>query len=217
MSTKPLATLFIVVLGVFLCGCESTYYSAMEEVGYHKRDILIDRIEQAQEAQIEGQEQFKSALEQFKSVVNFDGGELEEVYNQLNDEYENSVEAAEEISNRIEKVDSVASALFDEWSDELDQYTSTNLRRDSERKLKETQRRYKNLLNAMRKTEKSIDPVLNTLRDNTLYLKHNLNARAISSLKNELGTVNKNVNALIDNMEQAIRESDAFIKQLKQG
>ncbi|MDG1772512.1 MAG: DUF2959 domain-containing protein [Oceanicoccus sp.] len=217
MSTKPLAILFIVVLGVFLCGCESTYYSAMEEVGYHKRDILIDRIEQAQEAQIEGQEQFKSALEQFKSVVNFDGGELEEVYNQLNDEYENSVEAAEEISNRIEKVDSVASALFDEWSDELDQYTSTNLRRDSERKLKETQRRYKNLLNAMRKTEKSIDPVLNTLRDNTLYLKHNLNARAISSLKNELGTVNKNVNALIDNMEQAIRESDAFIKQLKQG
>ncbi|MCP3909037.1 MAG: DUF2959 domain-containing protein [Oceanicoccus sp.] len=217
MSTKPLAILFIVVLGVFLCGCESTYYSAMEEVGYHKRDILIDRIEQAQEAQIEGQEQFKSALEQFKSVVNFDGGELEEVYNQLNDEYENSVEAAEEISNRIEKVDSVASALFDEWSDELNQYTSTNLRRDSERKLKETQRRYKNLLNAMRKTEKSIDPVLNTLRDNTLYLKHNLNARAISSLKNELGTVNKNVNALIDNMEQAIRESDAFIKQLKQG
>lgn len=217
MSTKPLAILFIVVLGVFLCGCESTYYSAMEEVGYHKRDILIDRIEQAQEAQIEGQEQFKSALEQFKSVVNFDGGELEEVYNQLNDEYENSVEAAEEISNRIEKVDSVASALFDEWSDELDQYTSTNLRRDSERKLKETQRRYKNLLNAMRKTEKSIDPVLNTLRDNTLYLKHNLNARAISSLKNELGTVNKNINALIDNMEQAIRESDAFIKQLKQG
>ena len=216
--TKVLSsTLFIIVLSVFLSGCESTYYSAMEEVGYHKRDILIDRIEEAQEAQVEGQEQFKSALEQFKSVVNFDGGELEEVYNQLNDEYESSVEAAEEISSRIEKVDSVANALFDEWDDELSEYTSSNLRRDSERKLKETQRRYKNLLAAMRKTEKSIDPVLNTLRDNTLYLKHNLNARAISSLKNELGTVNKNVTALIGNMEKAIQESDAFIKELKQG
>ncbi|ARN72966.1 DNA repair protein [Oceanicoccus sagamiensis] len=211
------SSLLIIMLSVLLSGCESTYYSALEEVGYHKRDILIDRIEEAQEAQVEGQEQFKSALEQFKSVVNFDGGELEEVYQQLNDEYESSVDAAEEISNRIESVDSVANALFDEWSDELGEYTNANLRRDSERKLKETKRRYKNLLSAMRKTEKSIDPVLNTLRDNTLYLKHNLNARAISSLKNELGTVNKNVTALISNMEQAIKESDAFIKELKQG
>ncbi len=217
MSKLMSSSLFILAVSVFLQGCESTYYSAMEEVGYHKRDILIDRIEEAQEAQVEGQEQFKSALEQFKSVVNFDGGELEEVYNQLNDEYESSVEAAEEISSRIESVDSVANALFDEWGDELSEYTNANLRRDSERKLKETQRRYKNLLSAMRKTEKSIDPVLNTLRDNTLYLKHNLNARAISSLKNELGTVNKNVAALIGNMEKAIQESDAFIKELKQG
>jgi hypothetical protein len=207
----------LLLISLMLAGCESTYYSAMEEVGFHKRDILIDRIEAAQEAQVDGQEQFESALQQFKSVANFEGGELEDIYNQLNDEYEKSVDASQNISDRIEKVDHVANALFDEWNDELSQYSSANLRRDSEQKLKATQRRYKNLLSAMRKAEKSITPVLETLRDNTLYLKHNLNARAISSLKGELNTINDNVSTLITAMEKAIQESDTFIKQLKEG
>lgn len=208
---------FIFIAAILLTGCETTYYNTMEKVGIHKRDILIDRIEDAQQAQKEGQEQFKSALEQFKSVANFDGGDLEDFYQQLNNEYGNSVEAAEDITTRIEKVDSVANALFEEWEDELDDYTNASFRRDSQRQLKSTKARYSRLLNAMRKAEKSIDPVLNILRDNTLYLKHNLNARAISSLKGEVSSVNANVSTLLRNMEKAINESDSFIKQLKDG
>lgn len=207
----------ILPISLLLTGCESTYYSAMEEIGFHKRDILIDRLEEAQEAQQEGQEQFKNALEQFKSVVNFDGGNLEKTYNRLNDELENSEETAEDIRSHIDAVDSVANALFDEWNDELGQYTNATLRRNSEQQLKTTQRRYKQLLTAMRKAEKSIDPVLNTLRDNTLYLKHNLNARAVSSLRGELSSINSNVSTLIKAMEKAIQESSTFIAQLKNG
>lgn len=214
---KHCKTIALIVTLLLLSACESTYYSAMEEIGYHKRDILIDRIEDAQLAQEEGQQQFKSALEQFKATVDFDGGELESVYQSLNDEYENSVDAAENISERIDKVDSVASALFDEWQQELDLYTSANLRRDSQQQLKATQRRYQNLLTSMRKAEKTIAPVLNILRDNTLYLKHNLNARAITSLKAELGNINNNVTKLINAMELAIQESDKFIGELKKG
>lgn len=210
-----LKSLFITASLLTLASCQSTYFSALESVGIHKREILIDRIEDAQEAQVDGQEQFKNALERFKSVVNFDGGELEKNYTLLNDEFEQSEKAAATIRDRIDSVDSVAEALFEEWESELDQYTNTNLRRDSLRQLKDTQRRYGKLLTAMRKAEKSIDPVLDTLRDNVLYLKHNLNARAISSLKNELSSVNRNVNTLIKAMDQAISESDSFIKQLK--
>lgn len=216
-SMRTILVLLLTPALLLISSCESTYYSAMEEMGFHKRDILIDRIEEAQKAQVDGQEQFKSALEQFKTVVNFEGGNLEKVYNRLNDELKDSEEAAEEIRNRIDSVDSVANALFEEWQDELGQYSNANFRRDSERQLKETQRRYQRLLSAMRKAEKSIDPVLNTLRDNTLYLKHNLNARAISSLKGELSSVNNNVSTLINAMEKAIKESDTFIRQLKNG
>jgi GH15 family glucan-1,4-alpha-glucosidase len=202
---------------ISLTACETVVYDALEKVGYHKRDILIDRIDAAQASQTEGQEQFKSALEQFKSVINFDGGDLEVTYDQLNDEYEASVDAADEIHDRIDSVKNVADALFDEWQEELEQYSNASLRRDSERQLKNTRRRYSKVLGAMRRAEKAIDPVLASLKDNTLYLKHNLNARAIASLKNELGTVDNDVNALLTAMQQAINESNAFIDELRGG
>lgn len=202
---------------ISLTACETVVYDALEKVGYHKRDILIDRIDAAQGSQTEGQEQFKSALEQFKSVINFDGGDLEVTLDLLNDEYEASVDAADEIHDRINSVESVADALFDEWQDELEQYSNASLRRDSERQLKDTRRRYSKVLGAMRRAENAIDPVLASLKDNTLYLKHNLNARAIASLKNELGTVDNDVNALLTAMQQAINESNAFIDELRGG
>jgi DNA-binding ferritin-like protein len=207
--------ILLLSLSLLLTACETTYFSAMEQVGFHKRDILVDRIEAAQEAQQEGQEQFKTALEQFKEVVNFDGGKLEEVYNRLNDSYEDSVEAADTISSRIDKVDSVANALFDEWEDEIDEYSNQNFKHSSQQQLRGTKTRYSRLLRAMRKAESSIEPVLVTLKDNTLFLKHNLNARAISSLKGELSNVNQQVSSLISNMEKAIQESDKFIKELQ--
>lgn len=198
-----------------LVGCQSAYYSAMEKVGYHKRDILVDRVEDAQDSQKDAQEQFKSALEQFKSTVQFDGGKLEKVYNQLNDEYNESKEAAEAVSERIEKVDSVAQALFDEWQDELEEYSNARLKQQSAEQLRETRRQYSKLIRSMRKAEDKMKPFLTAFNDNVLFLKHNLNASAISSLKGELLNIQRNVDGLIKEMGKSIDESDQFIKSLK--
>lgn len=198
----------------FLSGCETTYINTMEQFGVHKRDILADRIVDVQEAQADGQQEFRSALEQFRSVINVEGGELEKQYDKLQSAYDDSEAAAEKISKRIDKVESVAEALFDEWDDELDQYTNQRLRADSERKLRETQRGYEQVMRAMRASEKSLTPVLNALRDNTLYLKHNLNASAIGALRGEYRNVNSNVEQLLKAMEKSIAESNAFIKTL---
>lgn len=202
---------------LLLASCESAYYDTMEQFGVHKREILVDRIEDAQVAQEDGQEQFKNALEQFQAVVNFDGGDLETIYNRLDAEYEDSVDAADTIRDRIKAVESVADALFGEWETELNQYSSAALRRDSERQLNQTRRRYDRLMTAMRSAEDTIDPVLDSLKDNVLYLKHNLNARAIASLKGELSTVNDDVENLINAMQRAINESNAFIEQMREG
>ena len=211
-----LAKIISAAVLILLASCESVYYDTMEQFGIHKREILIDRIEDAQDAQEDGQEQFKDALEQFQAVVNFDGGDLEVVYNKLNDEYEDSEEAAETIRERIDQVEDVAEDLFDEWTAELEQYSNAALRRDSERQLRETRRRYERLISSMRRAEQTIDPVLASLKDNVLYLKHNLNARAIASLKGELSTVNQDVENLISAMQRAIAESNAFIEDMQQ-
>ena len=137
---KKLITLTsIILIAAFISSCQSAYYSAMETVGYHKREILVDRVEDANEAQEDAQEEFQSALDQFRSVVEFDGGELESQYNKLNGKYEDSVDAAELVSDRIEGIENVAGALFKEWQKELDEYSSPRLRADSARKLSETE------------------------------------------------------------------------------
>lgn len=198
-----------------LAGCETAYINTMEKFGVHKREILADRIVDVQEAQEEGQEQFRSALEQFRAVIDVEGGELERQYDKLQKAFEDSESAAEEISERIDKVESVAEALFDEWDAELDQYSNQRLRADSERTLRKTRQSYTQVMQAMRRSEQSLEPVLNALRDNTLYLKHNLNASAIGALRNEYRSVDNNVAQLIKAMEKSIAESNSFIKELE--
>lgn len=177
----------------------------------HKRDILVERVEEARDAQQEGREQFRSALEQYRSVIAFEGGELEEYYDQLKAEFEDSERAAETISKRIGRIEDVGEDLFEEWEKEIETYTSEALKSDSQRKLNATRRNYSRLIEVMRDSEKRLEPALNTMRDQVLHLKHNLNAQAIASIKGESATVIRDVDALLQAMQKSIQEADAFL------
>ena len=204
-----------VVLLSFLGGCSSTYYSAMEKVGVHKRDIMVDRVEAAQESQKEAQEEFASALEQFDSVVKLEDTDLNRAYEKLNGEYEDIKDAAADVSTRIDSIQDVAYALFDEWQEELELYKSDSLRRSSKQKMDKTRTRYKSMMASMERAEKSMEPVLATFQDNVLFLKHNLNAQAIGSLKGEFTNLKSDINELIEQMNSAIQSSDTFIEGLQ--
>ena len=208
--------LLILPLLLSVTACQSAYYSAMEKVGVHKRDILVDRVEEAQQSQQDAQQQFKSALEQFSSLIKFDGGDLQRVYEATDSEYQACSAAAEEVSKRINSIEAVADALFDEWQEELEQYTNTKLKQDSATKLTSTKKQYNSLLKTMRRAEQSMQPVLASLKDNTLYLKHNLNAKAIGALQGEFNSVQKDINRLIADMNNAIAQSEQFVATLKQ-
>ncbi|WP_417356923.1 DUF2959 domain-containing protein [Gallaecimonas pentaromativorans] len=210
MRALPLA--FATLL--LLTGCQSAYYATMEKVGIHKRDILSDRVEAAGEAQEEAQQQFKDALEHFRAVVKVDGGDLEDRYDDLSAQYDAAEQSAKNVTERINAVQDVAEALFDEWQDELDQYSSPTLRAASAKTLSDTKARYQRLIKAMRKAEAKMPPVLAKFHDQVLFLKHNLNARAIGSLKGELGSIEQQVSNLVSEMQKAISESERFIQQL---
>jgi len=206
--------MLIVTISILLVGCSSAYYGTMEKLGYHKRDLMVNRVESARDAQQEAKEQFESALEKFSHVLKVDGGELEEKYEQLKTAYDKSNARAETVRDRIGAVEDVSEALFEEWQAELDQYTSDSLRRSSARKLKQTRRQYTQLIGAMKRAEKKMEPVLSAFHDQVLFLKHNLNARAIASLQTELVSVEAEVNSLIRDMEASIKEADAFINAM---
>ncbi|MDT4288572.1 DUF2959 domain-containing protein [Methylomonas sp. MO1] len=205
--------LFLLTFG--LAACSSAYYSGLEKIGIPKREVMVHRVEKARDTQEETKQQFKSALERFTVMTNFKGGDLEATYNKLNGEYEASVKKAEEVNKRIADIEDVSSALFSEWETELVQYSNAALKRNSQQKLTATKAHYQQLIAAMRKAETKIEPVLNVFRDQVLYLKHNLNAQAIASLKGQLDSVKSDVSALVLEMEKSINEADAFIKTME--
>ncbi|MGR9114561.1 MAG: DUF2959 domain-containing protein [Gammaproteobacteria bacterium] len=200
---------------VFLIACSSMYYSGLEKIGIPKREVMVYRVEKARDTQEATKEQFKSALEQFTAVTRFQGGELESTYNKLNSEYEASVSKAEEVHKRISDIEDVSDALFSEWEDEIAQYSSSTLKRSSQQKLNATQRHYQQLISSMKEAEAKIEPVLTVFKDQVLFLKHNLNAQAIASLKGELRTIEADVSSLIGAMEKSINEANAFIKTME--
>jgi len=208
-------SIMLLLCVVSIASCQKAYYNAMEKVGVHKRDILVDRVEEARDSQAEAKEEFANALERFASVVNFDGGELQTAYDRLNASYETCRDQADTVSHRIDKVEEVAEALFAEWQQELSQYSNANLRNQSANQLRATQVEYKKMLAAMRKAEKTMPPVLDVLRDQVLFLKHNLNARAVAAIRTELATVQRDVSSLITQMERSIAEAEQFISQMQ--
>ncbi len=214
---RRVVLLTLTLLGLGLGGCSGAYYSAMEKAGYHKRDILVSRVEKARDSQKEAQEQFADALEQFGSVVKIDDSNLKAAYEKLNAEYEDSEEAAEDVSERIENVESVSEALFKEWQDELTLFQNKSLRAASEKKFKNTRQQYNKMMTNMHKAEASMEPVLKTFRDNVLFLKHNLNAQAIGALRGEFNTLKVDIDKLIGKMNASIESSNRFIAGMREG
>ncbi|QYJ85919.1 DUF2959 domain-containing protein [Shewanella mesophila] len=212
---KNLLSAFVITSALLLTGCQSAYYGAMEKVGYHKRDIMVDRVTAAKESQEEAQQQFSSALEEMQALLNHDGGDLEKAYNKAKDEYESSQEAADEVTNRIDKVEDVAEALFDEWQAEIGEISKASLRRNSETKLRETKRSYGQLVKTMRRAESKMPPILTAMKDNMLYLKHNLNAQAIGAIKGEFASLQTDISSLIKEMNKSIAESSKFIESME--
>ena len=206
---------YLLVIALLGTGCSSMYYAGMESVGVHKRDIMVDRVEDVQESQEDAQKEFKSALEHFGTLVTIKDTNLKEAYEDFNDEYEDAKDAADDVSKSINKLEDVSLALFEEWEDEIVQYSNLKLQDQSKKKLRDTKSKYNKMMKSMRKSEQSMQPILATFYDNVLILKHSLNAQAIGALQGEFDALKNNINILISQMNQSIKESDKFIKEMK--
>jgi len=203
------------LVGVLVCGCRSAYYSTMEKFGVYKRDLLKQSVVAARDDEKAAGQQFTNALARLKELYGFEGGDLEKSYNGLNHEYECSVERANAVHKRIKEMETVAADLFAEWEKEIQQMSSAQLQNSDRDKLRETRGRYEELHTSLKRAEQSMDPVLTRLHDQVLYLKHNLNAAAIASLKGETINIQTEITRLLQDMNAAISQADSFISTLQ--
>jgi hypothetical protein len=198
-------------------GCATTrkaYYNAWEKFGYAKRERLVDNVKDARQEQVEAKQEFANALEQFKSVVNFKGGDLEAMYNKLNRAYQNSESQANQVKDKITGVKRVAEALFTEWKGEIAEIKGDpSLQQSSQQLYNKTKANYGEMIQHMDQAAATMDPVLQRFKNRVIFIKSNLNAQAIASLAGTEVELGADIERLIKEMEASIAEADKFIAE----
>ena len=212
MRRISLVCVFAVTL--LLLGCTSTYYKAMQTLGKEKRDILVQRVKDSKKDQERTKEQLKTTMETFQELAGFKGGDLEKSYKKLNGEYERADGQANKLRDRINSIDKVSDDLFSEWQKEIDQMGNATLKTRSTAMLRDAKEREGAYMKAMRKTEIQMTPVLRAFHDQVLFLKHNLNARAIGSLKGTAASINTDVSSVMKSIDNSMQEADKLIASL---
>ena len=205
----------VIMALALIAGCSSAQYAALEKVGIHKRDLLVDNVEDARDSQAETREQLVTAYEELTALISFDGGELEARYKRLSKEVERSQDSIDELDGHLEDIDRVSRDLFKEWEAELDLYNNASLRADQSRKLSLSRKQFATMRDRMQRARDRVDPVMAVLNDNVLYLKHSLNAQALDALRGQATLLEGQVDALIRDMQAAIDEADAFIANMR--
>jgi len=193
---------------------KTAYFNARESIGEHKRAIVVQQVEQTCASLKETRDEFQDALSQLKTLVSICDTSLDHRYNLLNRQYQFCRTKSEIVSNKIRAIEAVSEALFLEWENELNEYSNRALRNSSKQQLKVARQNYARLIKAMQSAEKKIQPVLAAFRDQVLFLKHNLNARAIAALQHEFIEIGIDISQLIQAMERTIAEADQFVSVL---
>jgi len=214
MGMKVCLWITLAALVLLNAGCRSAVYSTYEKFGVYKRDLLKKRVIAARNEEKEAGEQFKDALTKLRELYGSSGSDLEKTYDKLKSEYDGSVAKAESVRKRVRDMETVAADLFREWESEIKQISSEQMRASSRDQLRQTRARYDEMHAALKRAEDSMAPVLVKFRDHVLYLKHNLNAQAIASLKGEAVSIQNDIARLIEDMNASVQQADAFIKQM---
>jgi hypothetical protein len=207
-------TTALLLFSLCAAGCTTFYYKTMQKLGREKRDILVSRVKDSKKDQEQAKEQIKTTMETFQELTGFQGGSLEKSYKKLNDEYERAQSQANKFHDRVNSIDQVSNDLFSEWQKEINQMGNAKLKSRSATLLRDARERQAVYMRSMRKTEDQMTPVLNSFRDQALFLKHNLNAKAIGSLKNTSTKINTDVTSLLKSLDNSIQEADRLITSL---
>lgn len=212
MGRNILTVLAISAFGLVACR-SSTYYEAMDTVGYEKREMLVDRVEDARDAQVQAKQQLQTALYTLRRVETVPANELGELHGDLKNEVESTSDELDDLRDSISSVESVAESLFADWEEELATFESDELRRQSRQELQRTRESYRELVTALRNTEQRLQTAVPSLEEQVLFIEHAVNAGGTPVETEELDDVREQVSSLIEELEGSIDRTQKFIDE----
>lgn len=208
------STIFLLLGLVFFSGCQGFYYSTMETLGSHKRDILVDRVKDCADRMDKAKQEFQALNTKLEKITKADISKVDSLYKELNSQSKKCHSKAIDLDRRVNNIRTVGKDLFREWEEELEEYHNETFRRSSEKRMEERRRKYLETVHLLKSAQKYSEPALSSASDYVLFLKHNLNAQALNSLDNEIDTVQQKIKFLVEKMELATDNARNFLVEM---
>lgn len=201
-------------LAVGVLGCSSVYYAAMEQLGWERRDLLVNRVETARDSQSEALTRFLDALGELHDLTQSDAADLPKQFAEFQTAYRAAKAQAVDVQRRVTAVENSGKSLFSEWHADVAATRDSTTRARAQQLCDASEARYRHLLASMQQASAAMPPVLDALGAPLVSLKSNLTPEAVGALQPDLAATAKQVDALASQLEQAIGEANVFVRQL---
>ena len=197
-----------------LGGLLASVSSAVAQEGHRQTDRLISRADRALRSIGEAKEQLQTTLEIYNSIFE-GGGDTRRIHRDLTRAIDRSEDRREDVRRRVADMESEAHTFFAQWMKSLDEISSESLRQRSQARLNEARVRYGEILTEGRTASAMFEPLMGALRDQVVFLGHDLNPSAIASLKPDAEKLNAQAESLLSGIERTQRKISGYIASLK--
>jgi hypothetical protein len=218
--TRSIALALPVVFCVASCATVSDVGQSFSRVfgggdgkGPGEVDDLLGRIERVYVECELSQQSSRAALEALQTLTSPDfRGDPVSAYAVFAQAVIDSDKQSAKLTTSIGPMKKSAEPFFDQWASDLSMYSSMDMRLHSQNRLTETRERYDAILVALEPAAMAYEVFNETLSDHVLFLTHDFNAGAVSSIEGEVVALTEHTQELDSLFVEARDAAQAYVR-----
>lgn len=203
------------LLSVVLLLTASVSSPSFGQSGEKQIDKLVDRAGDTIAAIRAARRQVSTTVSDYNQILDGEAEDNRAAYKKLQKALKKSEKSAAAVGAQAEKMDLAASDYFAGWEASLSEITSDDMRTRSEERMKETRERYDGILQAGRQAGEAFRPFVTQLKDQIVFLGHDLNPAAIEDLQDDAEKLNSQAKEVFSRVDETMRTALRYMASLK--
>jgi uncharacterized coiled-coil DUF342 family protein len=208
-----LALLLAAGLSARTAGAQPIFGSDPE--GLKRTDNLIKKAEDLVKETTSAREQIGKTLDTYNSIFASDTKDVKKAYKGVEGEMENTEKKREDVRKKLDETKLEADAYFTSWKESLQQIGNPDLRKKSETRMGETRAKFDGILGTIGEARAAYEPFITNMKDQWVYLGHDLNPSGISSLKPERDKLNVTAKELFGKIDASTKKATEYINSVR--
>lgn len=183
--------------------------------GQKQVDKLINKANDTIGAMRAARVQIGSTVDGYNTIMAGEAVDNRKAYKKLTKELSKSEKAAANVRTKAAAMDVVANDFFSNWEASLEGFSSEDLRQRSAERLNDTRKRYEEILEAAGEAGDAFDPFVTNLKDQILFLGHDLNPSAIQALQGDAKKLNGRAAEVFKDVDKTIVTASEYTASLR--